>query len=144
MNASFSGWGVVLNAHPAYSLWECCHVIWHLITWKTRPVFLAMKIISPISVGLPCFGPVGQHIGSLKGRLCLRPLFRLVQQILLCTKNRLLSLGAVYIPGQFEHAVQLIWQRYDRAEVDLFASIESIHYPSGSPSYFHLHLGWMP
>lgn len=29
-----------------------------------------MKILSPISVGLPCFGPVGQHIGSLKGRLC--------------------------------------------------------------------------
>lgn len=74
MDASFSGWGVVLNAHPVYSLWERCHVMWHLITWKTRSVFLAMKILSPISVRLPCFGPVGQHIGSLKGRLFAAPI----------------------------------------------------------------------
>ncbi|GAA6090398.1 uncharacterized protein LOC117958235, partial [Tachysurus ichikawai] len=85
------------------------------------------------------------HQGGLRSR----PLYKLARAALLWSRDRLLSLRAIYIPGRLNvradalsrqgprpgewrlHpvVVEFIWRRFYRAQVDLFATQETSHRP---------------
>ncbi len=147
---SLTGWGVILEGCSSQSLWNNHHLSWHNNCLEMLAVFLALKnfladlrghhvlvrsdntsVVSNIS-----------HQGGSRSR----PLCKLACQILLWSQGKLLSLRAAYIPGVHNveadilsrqglrpgewwlhpEVVKLIWREFGQAQVDLFASHETV------------------
>ncbi|KAL0152391.1 hypothetical protein M9458_052114, partial [Cirrhinus mrigala] len=79
-DASLTGWGAVMNGHPAHGLWSGRHLTWHISCLEMLAMFHALKhflldLISP-------------HV----------LVYKLAHQILVWSQGKLLSLRAVHIP----------------------------------------------
>ncbi|KAL0148000.1 hypothetical protein M9458_056674 [Cirrhinus mrigala] len=132
-DASLTGWGAVMDGHPAHGLWSDRRLTWHITAWRCWPP--------------PCAGAHQQHSGGLlhqpPGRSASRPLYKLVHQILAWSQDKLLSLRAVHIPGHLNlgadilprqgprpgewmlhpEVVKQIWRVFCQAQVDLFVRV---------------------
>ncbi|KAL0150616.1 hypothetical protein M9458_054077, partial [Cirrhinus mrigala] len=122
-DASLTGWGAVMNGHPAHGLWSGHQLTWHINCLEMLAVFWALK-----------------H---------LYPLYKLAHQILVWSQDKLLSLRAVHVPGHLNmgadilsrqgprpgewmlhpEVVRQIWRVFGQAQVDLFATQENAQCP---------------
>ncbi|XP_051740767.1 uncharacterized protein LOC127507586 [Ctenopharyngodon idella] len=152
-DASLTGWGAIMSGRSAQGLWEDHHRSWHINRLEMMAVFRALKYFLPdlwghhVLVRTDNMSVVSyiNHQGGLRSRqLC-----KLSHQILLWSQGKLLSLRAAYIPGHqnvgadilsrqgprpgewrlHPEVVELVWKKFGRAEVDLFASKETSHCP---------------
>ncbi len=113
--------------------------------WKYWPFFFFLKHFLPDLRGHNVLvrtdnTSVVSNINHQEG-LRSRPLYRLAHQILLWAQGKLLSLGAVHIPGHLNQGADIlsrqglrsrewrfqIWRMFSQAEVDLFASQDTAH-----------------
>ncbi len=110
-DASLTGWGTVMSVHPARGLWSGHHLMWHINCLEMLAVFRALKHFLPdlrdrhVLVRTDNTAVVFyiNHQGGLRSR----PLYKLVQQILVWSQDKLLSLRAVHIPvNEFFHTRQ--------------------------------------
>ncbi|XP_073721072.1 uncharacterized protein [Misgurnus anguillicaudatus] len=157
-DASLTGWGAILDGRPAQGEWEGHQLSWHINCLELMAVFLALKYFLPQLRGCHVLVRVDNtatvsyinHQGGLRSR----NLNRLARQIFLWAQDKILSLRAVYIPGNLNVEADLlsrqtlltgewrlhpdivsqIWTRFYRAEVDLFASFQTAQ----CPLYFSL------
>ncbi len=109
----------------------------------------SLEAVPATAVSQACVGPYGQHCGclihQLAGRSTIMPHVTVHRHLLLWSHTQLKSLPAVHIPGELNPAadafswqltfprewrlhperIRLIWSRFGKAQVDLFASRES-------------------
>ncbi len=115
-DASLTGWGVVMSGRSAQGLWEGPHLMWHINCLEILAVFQALKHFLPdlrdqqVLVRTDNTSVVS-YVNHQRG-LRSHPLYRLARQILLWTQGKLLSLKAVYIPGQRWKVTNYIYSRY--------------------------------
>ncbi len=115
-DASLTGWGVVMSGRSAQGLWEGPHLMWHINCLEMLAVFQALKHFLPdlrdqqVLVRTDNTSVVS-YVNHQRG-LRSHPLYRLARQILLWTQGKLLSLKAVYIPGQRWKVTNYIYSRY--------------------------------
>ncbi len=103
MDASLTGWGAVMNDHPACGLWSGRHLTWHINCLEMLAVFRELKHFLPdlrdrhVLVHTDNTAVISyiNHQGGLRSH----PLYKLAHQILVWSQDRLISLRAVYIPG---------------------------------------------
>ncbi|KAL0199203.1 hypothetical protein M9458_007743, partial [Cirrhinus mrigala] len=152
-DASLTGWGAVMNGHPARGLWSGRHLTWHINCLEMLAVFRALKHFLPDLIGchvLVCTDNTAvvyyiNHQGGLRSR----PLYKLAHQILVWSQGKLLSLRAVHVPGHLNmgadvlsrqgprpgewmlhpKVVKQIWRVFGQAQVDLFATQENAQCP---------------
>lgn len=148
-DASQIGWGAVWQRQTARGRWSPQQKRQHINVLELRAVLLALRHFLPALVGRHVLVRSDNmsavyyinHQGGTRSLQCLG----VAQQLLQETHQHLLSLRAVYLPGTYNRAadllsrgspdpgewrlhpdvVQAVWGRYGRAEVDLFASRES-------------------
>jgi len=152
-DASLTGWGAIMSGRPAQGLWGDHHRLWHINCLEMLAVFQALKHFLPDLRGHHVLvrtdnTSVVSYINH-QGGLRSRPLYKLARQILLWSQGKILSLRAIYLPGYLNQGadilsrqgprpgewslhpevVELLWEHFGRAEVDLFASRETSHCP---------------
>lgn len=152
-DASRKGWGATLRGLPASGQWRDHHLHMHINCLEMLAVFQALRHFFPQVRGHHVLvktdnTSVVSYINH-QGGLNSRPLCRLAKQILLWAQGRLRSLRAAYIPGSMNVGADLlsrrglepggwrlhpkvvaaIWQRFGKADVDLFACQNSTHCP---------------
>ncbi|KAI5086595.1 NACHT, LRR and PYD domains-containing protein 12-like, partial [Silurus meridionalis] len=126
---------------------------WHINCLEMMAVFLGLQHFLPglrdrhVLVRTDNTAVVSyiNHQGGLRSR----PLYKLARAVLLWSQDRFLSLRAIYIPGRLNvradalsrqgprpgewrlhpEVVELVWRRFYRAQVDLFATQETSHCP---------------
>ncbi|KAL0196189.1 hypothetical protein M9458_009761, partial [Cirrhinus mrigala] len=151
-DASLTGWGAVMNGHPARGLWSGHQLTWHINCLEMLAVFQALKHFLPdlrdrhVLVRTDNTSVVSyiNHQGGLRSR----PLYKLAHQILVWSQDKLLSLRAVYVPGHLNlgadilsrqgprpgewmlhpEVVKQIWRVFGPAQVDLFATRENTQF----------------
>ncbi|KAL0199702.1 hypothetical protein M9458_002889, partial [Cirrhinus mrigala] len=151
-DASLTGWGAVMNGHPARGLWSGHQLTWHINCLEMLAVFQALKHFLPdlrdrhVLVRTDNTSVVSyiNHQGGLRSR----PLYKLAHQILVWSRDKLLSLRAVYVPGHLNlgadilsrqgprpgewmlhpEVVKQIWRVFGPAQVDLFATRENTQF----------------
>ncbi len=98
-DSSLTGWGAVLDDRPAQGIWRGHLLNWHINCLRMMAVFRALKYI--LQQGLPRPSVGGKAVVvtyiSHQGRLHLHRLIRLVQQVLLWTRGKFLSIMEIYI-----------------------------------------------
>ncbi len=152
-DASLTGWGAVMSGHPARGLWSGHHLTWHINCLEMLAVFRALKHFLPDLRNhnvLVCTDntAVVSYINH-QGGPHSRPLYKLAHQILVWSQDKFLSLRAVYIPGNLNvgadilsrqgprpgewrlhpEVVKQIWRVFGQAQVDLFATHQTLHCP---------------
>ncbi|XP_067233771.1 uncharacterized protein [Chanodichthys erythropterus] len=152
-DASLTGWGAIMSGRSAQGLWEGHHQSRHINQLEMVAVFRALRYFLPDLRGHHVLVQsdnmsVVSYINR-QGGLRSRQLCKLAHQILLWSQGKLLSLRAAYIPGHqnvgadilsrqgprpgewrlHPEVVELIWEKFGRAQVDLFASKETSHCP---------------
>ncbi|KAI2664367.1 enzymatic polyprotein [Labeo rohita] len=152
-DASLTGWGAVMNGHPARGLWSSRHLTWHINCLEMLAVFRALKHFLPDLIGRHVLvrtdnTAVVYYINH-QGGLRSRPLYKLAHQILVWSQDKLLSLRAVHVPGNLNmgadilsrqgqragewmlhpEVVKQIWRVLGQAQVDLFATQENAQCP---------------
>lgn len=107
-DASLTGWGAFLDGCPAHVLWEDSHLAHKLA--RNEGYFWHWNIFFHNSGATICWSMAAVAVPYInhQGALCLHPLFKLVQQILLCRETRFLSLRAIYIPGSINQGGDLL------------------------------------
>ncbi|KAL0187588.1 hypothetical protein M9458_014687, partial [Cirrhinus mrigala] len=127
-DASKTGWGAVCNGQAASGVWSGLRLLWHINCLELLTVLLALRRFRPLiqdkHVLVRSDNTVTvayiNHQGGVRS-------FRMSQ----LARHLLLSLRATHIPGEANrmadsllhpHSVQLIWDRFGQAQVDLFAS----------------------
>ncbi|KAL0199156.1 hypothetical protein M9458_007696, partial [Cirrhinus mrigala] len=135
-DASKTGWGAICNGQAASGVWTGPRLLWHINCLELLAVFLALKRFRPLVQGKHLLVRSDNtatvayinHQGGVRS-------FRMSQ----LARHLLLSLRATHIPAKpivwptlchdklHPHSVQLIWDRFGQAQVDLFASLESTH-----------------
>ncbi|KAI2646378.1 ORF V: Enzymatic polyprotein [Labeo rohita] len=127
-DASKTGWGAICNGQAAFGVWTGPRLLWHINCLELLAVLLALRRFRPLIQGKHVLVRSDNtatvayinHQGGVRS-------FRMSQ----------LDLG-LYVPLTFRdslggewrlhpHSVQLIWDRFGQAQVDLFASSESTH-----------------
>ncbi|KAL0152765.1 hypothetical protein M9458_052488 [Cirrhinus mrigala] len=143
-DASKTGWGAICNWQAASGVWSGPRLLWHINCLELLTVLLALKRFRSLVQGkhvlvrsdnTPTVAYIN-HQGGVRS-------FRMSQ----LAHHRLRSLRATHILGEANRvadslsrqaslggewrlhpqAVQLIWDRFGQAQVDLFASPESTH-----------------
>ncbi|KAL0161017.1 hypothetical protein M9458_044742, partial [Cirrhinus mrigala] len=99
-DASLTGWGAVMSGHTARGLWRGHQLTWHINCLEMLAVFQALKHFLPdrnvlVRTDNTTVVSYINHQGGLRSR----PLYKLVHQILVWSRGKLLSLRAVYLPG---------------------------------------------
>ncbi|KAI2647955.1 Transposon Ty3-G Gag-Pol polyprotein [Labeo rohita] len=150
-DASKTGWGAVCNGQAASGVWTGPRLLWHINCLELLAVLLALKRFRPLVQGKHVLvrsdnTATVAYINHQGGVRSFRML-RLARHLWLWSQDRLRSLRATHIPGEANRvadsrsrqvslggewrlhpqAVQLIWDRFGQAQVDLFASPESTH-----------------
>ncbi|KAI2653744.1 ORF V: Enzymatic polyprotein [Labeo rohita] len=150
-DASKTGWGAVCNGQAASGVWTGPRLLWHINCLELLAVLLALKRFRPLVQGKHVLvwsdnTATVAYINHQGGVRSFR-MSRLARHLWLWSQHRLRSLRATHIPGEANRvadslsrqvslggewrlrpqAVQLIWDRFGQAQVDLFASPESTH-----------------
>ncbi|KAI2654607.1 ORF V: Enzymatic polyprotein [Labeo rohita] len=150
-DASKTGWGAVCNGQAASGVWTGPRLLWHINCLELLAVLLALKRFRPLVQGKHVLvrsdnTATVANINHQGGVRSFR-MSRLARHLWLWSQHRLRSLRATHIPGKANRvadslsrqvslggewrlhpqAVQLIWDRFGQAQVDLFASPESTH-----------------
>ncbi|KAI2648125.1 ORF V: Enzymatic polyprotein [Labeo rohita] len=150
-DASKTGWGAVCNGQAASGVWTGPRLLWHINCLELLAVLLALKRFRPLVQGKHVLvrsdnTATVAYINHQGGVRSFR-MSRLARHLWLWSQHRLRSLRASHIPGEANcvadslsrqvslggewrlhpQAVQLIWDRFGQAQVDLFASPESTH-----------------
>ncbi len=135
-----------MSGRSAQGLWSGHHLTWLINCLEILAVFFFfLKHFLPDLRGHNVLvrtdnTSVVSNINHQEG-LRSRPLYRLAHQILLWAQGKLLSLGAVNIPGHLNQGADIlsrqglrsrewrfqIWRMFSQAEVDLFASQDTAH-----------------
>ncbi len=148
--------GLVCSDRPEGCLLSCFDpspFLWFAFegrAWQYRVLPFGLSL-SPRVFTKVIEGPYGQHCGCVvhqpDGGIRSRRMSQLARHLLLWSHTRLKSLRAVHIPGELNRAadalsrqltfpgewrlhpetIRLIWSRFGKAQVDLFASRESSH-----------------
>lgn len=152
-DASLSGWGAVWNHRTVRGTWSPQQKSEHINVLELRAVHLALMYFLPFLEGRHVLVRSDNtstvyhvnHQGGTRSGHSLRE----AQRLLRWASPRLASLRAMHLPGVQNTAadmlsrgkpppgewrlnpavVQMIWERYGRADVDLFASETSTHCP---------------
>ena len=152
-DASMRGWGAVCQGCSARGLWRPSWRGVHVNLLELEAVRRALMYFLPVSRGKPVLirtdnSAVVSYINR-QGGMRSRALHNGARRLLLWAQARGVSLRAVYLPGKDNVAadllsrggplpgewrlhpviVQAIWDRFGRAQVDLFASQETTHCP---------------
>ncbi|KAL0201442.1 hypothetical protein M9458_004629, partial [Cirrhinus mrigala] len=126
-DASKTGWGATCNGQAASGVWTGPRLFWHINCLELLAVLLALRR----SDNTATVAYINHQGGVRSFRMS-----QLARHLLLWSQHRLKSLRATYIPGEANRmadsllhpqSVQLIWDRFGQAQVDLFASPESTH-----------------
>ncbi|KAL0160772.1 hypothetical protein M9458_044497, partial [Cirrhinus mrigala] len=150
-DASTTGWGAVCNGQAASGSWTGPRLLWHINCLELLAVLLALCRFLPMlchkHVLVRTDNTATVAYINRQGGLRSRRMSQLARHLLLWSQTRLKSLRAVHIPGELNCAadqlsqqpthpgewrlnsqtVQLIWNRFGEAQIDLFASPESSH-----------------
>ncbi|KAI2668058.1 ORF V: Enzymatic polyprotein [Labeo rohita] len=164
-DASRTGWGATCNGQAASGVWAGPRLHWHINCLELLAVLLALRRFWPMiqnkhvlvrSDNMATVAYINHQGGVRSFRMS-----QLARHLLLWSQHRLRSLRATHIPGDANRvadslsrqvslggewrlhpqSVQLIWDRFGQAQVDLFASPESTHCQfvvradRGSPRY---------
>ena len=152
-DASRMGWGAVMEGQYTRGVWKDHHLAWHISCLEMLAVFFALRHFLPDLRGHQVLVRSDNisvvfyinHQGGLRSR----PLCKLAHHILFLSKDKFLSVRAMYIPGVdnvgadtlsrqgprpgewrlHPEVVELISEKFGQAEVDLFASHENSHCP---------------
>ena len=152
-DASLSGWGAVLNGVGAQGVWYPPWDSAHINVLELRTIYLSLCHFLPalknkhVLVRTDNMSAIAyiNHQGGLRSSA----LHSVAQTLLLWADKHLSSIRAVHLPGSLNSAadllsrgrphpsewrlhpaaVHLIWARFGKARVDLFASKESAHCP---------------
>ena len=152
-DASLTGWGAVWNHRSVRGSWGPRESLLHINTLELRAVHLALRGFLPALEGRHVLVRTDNtstvyhvnHQGGVRSLQSLREARRLLQWAF----PRFASLRAMHLPGVDNQAADLlsrgspppgewrlnpsvvleVWERFGRAEVDLFASRESTHCP---------------
>ncbi|PTA42280.1 hypothetical protein C8054_31565, partial [Micromonospora sp. RP3T] len=150
-DASKTGWGALCNGQAASGVWTGPRLLWHINCLELLAVLLALRRFWPMiqnkhvlvrSDNMATVAYINHQGGVRSFRMS-----QLARHLLLWSQHRLRSLRATHIPGDANRvadslsrqvslggewrlhpqSVQLIWDRFGQAQVDLFASPESTH-----------------
>ncbi|KAI2645832.1 ORF V: Enzymatic polyprotein [Labeo rohita] len=150
-DASKTGWGATCNGQAASGVWTGPRLFWHINCLELLAVLLALRRFHPMIRGKHVLvrsdnTATVAYINHQGGVRSFR-MSQLARHLLLWSQHRLKSLRATHIPGEANRvadslsrqvslggewrlhpqSVQLIWDRFGQAQVDLFASPESTH-----------------
>ena len=152
-DASTSGWGALLEGRPFFGLWSEREKLQHINCLEMLAVHNALTRFCPHikdqHVVVRSDNTAVVSYINRQGGLGSSSLFRLAERLLIWAQRNLRSLRAVHVPGTLNlgpdrlsrnnvptgewslhpQTVRLLWQRFGRAEVDLFASPENAHCP---------------
>ena len=152
-DASTSGWGALLEGRPFFGQWSEREKLHHINCLEMLAVHNALTRFCPQikdqHVVVRSDNTAVVSYINRQGGLRSNTLYRLAKRLLTWAQRNLRSLRAVHVPGVHNlgpdrlsrnnvptgewslhpQAVQLLWQRFGRAEVDLFASPENAHCP---------------
>ncbi|KAL0153627.1 hypothetical protein M9458_051107, partial [Cirrhinus mrigala] len=98
-DASLTGWGAVMDGHPAHGLWSDRRLTWHITAWRMLAVFQALKHFLRDLRDRHVLVRSGGLLHQPPGRSASRPLYKLAHQILVWSQDKLLSLRALHISG---------------------------------------------
>ncbi len=152
-DTSTLGWGAVCEGMPASGRWSEPQIRWHINRLELEAVFLALKefraqlerqhvLIRTDNTSVVSY--INRQGGIRSKALCEQAAI-----LLLWADSRLLSIRATHIPGLLNRgadmlsrrripqgewrlhpeSVQVIWNLYGKAEVDLFSTSENAHCP---------------
>ena len=152
-DASTSGWGALLEGRPLAGLWSEREKLLHINCLEMIAVDKALQRFCPQIRGHHVLVrsdnmSVVAYINR-QGGVRSRNLYRLTERLLVWAQHNLLSLKAAHVPGHLNvgpdrlsrnnvpagewslhpQTVQLLWETFGRAQVDLFASHENAHCP---------------
>ena len=153
-DASTSGWGALLEGRPFFGLWSEREKLQHINCLEMLAVHNALTRFCPhikdqhVIVRSDNMAVVSYI--NRQGGLNSISLYRLAKRLLLWAQHNLRSLRAVHVPGLLNvgpdrlsrnnvptgewslhpQTVRLLWERFGKAEVDLFASHENAHCPA--------------
>ncbi|KAL0161559.1 hypothetical protein M9458_045284, partial [Cirrhinus mrigala] len=139
-DASKTGWGATCNGQAASGVWTGPRLFWHINCLELLAVLLALRRFRPMIQGKHVLvrsdnTATVAYINHQGGVRSFR-MSQLARHLLLWSQHRLKSLRATHIPGEANRmadsllhpqSVQLIWDQFGQAQVDLFASPESTH-----------------
>ncbi len=153
MDSSTCGWGAVCEGMPTSGLWSEPQSRWHINRLELEAVFLALKDFQPqleqrhVLIRTNNMSVVSyiNHQGGIRSK----PLYEQAADLLLWADSFFLSIRAAHKPGLLNRgadmlsrrgitqgewrlhpeSVWMIWTRFGRAEVDLFATSENAHCP---------------
>lgn len=150
-DASLSGWGATLGDLAVGGVWTENQCQLHINVLELTTVFLALKHFLPLLRHHHVLvrtdnTAVVAYINHQGGLRSLR-LHRIARDIILWAHAHLQSLRATHVPGVLNvradrlsraclsnqewrlhpRVIELVWKRFGRAEVDLFASRENTH-----------------
>ncbi|KAK9965394.1 hypothetical protein ABG768_004487 [Culter alburnus] len=150
-DASAMGWGATYNGHAVSGLWTRPQLHWHINCLKLLAVRLALgrfnELLTDKHVLVPSDSTATVAYINHQGGLRSRRMSQLTCYLLLWSQKHLRSLHAIHVPGVLNRAadelsqqpplpgewrlhpqvVQLIWQRFRAAQIDLFASPDTAH-----------------
>ena len=150
-DASATGWGATYNGHAASGLWTGPQLHWHINCLELLAVRLALgrfqELLTDKHVLVRSDSTAAVAYINHQGGLRSRRMSQLARHLLLWSQKHLRSLRAIHVPGVLNRAadelsrqpplpgewrlhpqvVQLIWQRFGEAQIDLFASPETAH-----------------
>ncbi|XP_041864797.1 uncharacterized protein LOC121654646 [Melanotaenia boesemani] len=152
-DASMSGWGATHEGRTVNGLWSSQMQSVHINCLELLAVSLALRHFLPLLRGQHVLvrtdnTTVVAYINR-QGGLRSRHLHTLAHRLVIWSSSRLLSLRATHVPGILNRGadllsrghprykdwklhsevVTLIWDKYGRAEIDLFASRENAQCP---------------
>ncbi|KAL0149358.1 hypothetical protein M9458_055396, partial [Cirrhinus mrigala] len=150
-DASKIGWGATCNGQAASGVWTGPRLFWHINCLELLAVLLALRRFRPMIRGKHVLvrsdnTATMAYINHQGGVRSFR-MSQLARHLLLWSQHRLKSLRTTHIPDKTNRmadslsrqvllggewrlhpqSVQLIWDRFGQAEIDLFASPESTH-----------------
>ncbi|XP_062386517.1 uncharacterized protein LOC134075064 [Sardina pilchardus] len=152
-DASLRGWGAICEDRTVRGEWSLSQSSLHINHLELLTVFLALKHFLPALQGHHVLvrtdnSTVVSYINRQGGTHSL-PLLKLSRSLLLWSQEHLQSVRATHVPGSLNQGADLlsrggplvrewrlhpkvvsqIWDRFGRADVDLFASKENTHCP---------------
>ncbi len=149
-DASAKGWGATFNGHAVSGVWTGPQLHWHINCLELLAVHLALNRLKRRLRGEHVLVRTDNTATvayiNRQGGLRSRRMSQLARHLLLWSRKHLRSLRAIHIPGLLNRTadelsraalpgewrlhpqtLQLIWQRFGLAQVDLFASLETSH-----------------